>query len=178
MQGVQGIMKSGRTRTAAYEEYSILGRCPECREGLVYAGEERTELTCSYCGIVVSRADYTREDGSTAPSVSKSEPLGSYIVADTGERPLPEGSRLRVGEADAEHRRARRADADVLDADEQDSREAGPPEEHRAERRHHGEEAPPPQGGLRSHHPVDIGLLPALRLQVGGNSRTSATGRS
>ena len=69
--------------TAAYEEYSILGRCPECREGLVYAGEERTELTCSYCGIVVSRADYTREDGSTAPSVSKSEPLGSYIVADT-----------------------------------------------------------------------------------------------
>jgi transcription initiation factor TFIIIB Brf1 subunit/transcription initiation factor TFIIB len=83
MQGVQGTWKSGRTRTAAYEEYSILGRCPECREGLVYAGEERTELTCSFCGIVVSRADYTREDGSTAPSVSKSEPLGSYIVADT-----------------------------------------------------------------------------------------------
>ena len=83
MQGVQGIQKSGRTRLAAYEEYSILGRCPECREGLVYAGDERTELTCSYCGIVVSRAEYTREDGSTAPSVSKSEPLGSYIVADT-----------------------------------------------------------------------------------------------
>ena len=83
MQGVQGTWKSGRTETAAYEEYSILGRCPECREGLVYAGEERTELTCSFCGIVVSRADYTREDGSTAPSVSKSEPLGSYIVADT-----------------------------------------------------------------------------------------------
>ena len=83
MQGVQGTWKSGRTRTAAYEEYSILGRCPECREGLVYAGEERTELTCSFCGIVVSRADYTREDGSSAPSVSKSEPLGSYIVADT-----------------------------------------------------------------------------------------------
>ena len=40
MQGVQGIRKSGRTRLAAYEEYSILGRCPECREGLVYAGEE------------------------------------------------------------------------------------------------------------------------------------------
>ena len=82
MQGVQGI-RSGRTRQAAYEGYSILGRCPECREGLVYAGEERTELTCSFCGIVVSRADYTREDGSTAPSVSKSEPLGSYIVPDT-----------------------------------------------------------------------------------------------
>jgi len=91
MQGVQGILKSGRTRLAAYEEYSILGRCPECREGLVYAGEERTELTCSYCGIVVSRADYTREDGSTAPSVSKSEPLGSYIVADTESAPSLKG---------------------------------------------------------------------------------------
>jgi transcription initiation factor TFIIIB Brf1 subunit/transcription initiation factor TFIIB len=93
MQGVQGILKSGRTKLAAYEEYSILGRCPECREGLVYAGEERTELTCSYCGIVVSRADYTREDGSTAPSVSKSEPLGSYIVAD------PEGAPSLKGPA-------------------------------------------------------------------------------
>jgi hypothetical protein len=91
MQGVQGTWKSGRTRTAAYEEYSILGRCPECREGLVYAGEERTELTCSYCGIVVSRADYTREDGSAAPSVSKSEPLGSYIVADTEGTPSLKG---------------------------------------------------------------------------------------
>jgi transcription initiation factor TFIIIB Brf1 subunit/transcription initiation factor TFIIB len=90
MQGVQGI-QSGRTRTAAYEEYSILGRCPECREGLVYAGEERTELTCSFCGIVVSRADYTREDGSTAPSVSKSEPLGSYILADTESAPSLKG---------------------------------------------------------------------------------------
>ena len=83
MQGVQGILRSGRTNLAAYEAYSILGRCPECREGLVYAGEERTELTCSYCGIVVGRADSIREDGSSAPSVSKSEPLGSYIVADT-----------------------------------------------------------------------------------------------
>ena len=91
MQGIQGTWKSGRTRTAAYEEYSILGRCPECREGLVYAGEERTELTCSFCGIVVSRADYTREDGSTAPSVSKSEPLGSYIVADTESAPSLKG---------------------------------------------------------------------------------------
>jgi len=91
MQGVQGTWKSGRTRTAAYEEYSILGRCPECREGLVYAGEERTELTCSYCGIVVSRADSVREDGSTAPSVSKSEPLGSYIVTDAESAPSLKG---------------------------------------------------------------------------------------
>ncbi len=80
MQGVQGI-QSGRTRQAAYEGYSILGRCPECREGLVCAGEG--ELTCSYCGIVVGSADSVREQGSSAPSGSKSEPLGSYIVADT-----------------------------------------------------------------------------------------------
>jgi len=91
MQGVQGILKSGRTRQAAYEEYSILGRCPECREGLVYAGEERAELTCSCCGIVVSRADHAQEDGSSAPSVSKSEPLGSYIVADTDSAPSLKG---------------------------------------------------------------------------------------
>ena len=92
MQGVQGTWKSGRTRTAAYEEYSILGRCPECREGLVYAGEERTELTCSFCGIVVSKADHTQGDGSSAPSVSKCEPLGSYIVADTESAPSLKGA--------------------------------------------------------------------------------------
>ena len=92
MQGVQGTWKSGRTRTAAYEEYGILGRCPECREGLVYAGEERTELACSYCGIVVSKADSTSEDGSSAPSVSKSEPLGSYIVVDTESTPSLKGA--------------------------------------------------------------------------------------
>ena len=91
MQGVQGTWKSGRTKLAEYEEYSILGRCPECREGLVYAGEERSELTCSYCGIVVSKADSPHEDGSTAPSVSKSEPLGSYIVADTENAPSLKG---------------------------------------------------------------------------------------
>jgi len=92
MQGVQGTWKSGRTRTAAYEEYSILGRCPECREGLVYAGDERTELTCSYCGIVVSKADHAQGNGSNAPSVSKCEPLGSYIVADTESAPSLKGA--------------------------------------------------------------------------------------
>ena len=40
--------------------------------------------------------------------MSKSEPLGSYIVADTESASVPEGPRLRVGEADAEHRRAGR----------------------------------------------------------------------
>ena len=92
MQGVQGTWKSGRTRTAAYEEYSILGRCPECREGLVCAGEEGGELTCSHCGIVVGRADNIREDGSSAQSVSKCEPLGSYIVADTESAPSLKGA--------------------------------------------------------------------------------------
>ena len=92
MQGVQGIQRSGRTRQAAYEGYSILGRCPECREGLVCAGEEGGELTCSYCGIVVGRADNIREDGSSAQSVSKCEPLGSYIVADTESAPSLKGA--------------------------------------------------------------------------------------
>ena len=156
MQGVQGTWKSGRTRTAAYEDYSILGKCPECREGLVYAGEERTELTCSYCGIVVSKADHTQGDGSSAPSVSKCEPLGSYIVADTESAPSLKGAGIRVGEADAQSRRERRTAADVYRADEQDCREAVSPEEHRAERRHHGKEAPPKQGSLWGDHPVDI----------------------
>lgn len=92
MQGVQGTWKSGRTRTAAYEEYSILGRCPECREGLVYSGEEGGERVCSYCGIVASRGDYAREDGSSAQSVSKCEPLGSYIIADTESAPSLKGA--------------------------------------------------------------------------------------
>ncbi|MGH9920432.1 MAG: hypothetical protein ACRD6W_16380, partial [Nitrososphaerales archaeon] len=82
MQGVQGIQKSGRTKLALYEGYATLGKCPECREGLVYAGEEREELTCSFCGIVVSRTDSATEGGTLAQSVSKNEPLGSYIVAD------------------------------------------------------------------------------------------------
>jgi transcription initiation factor TFIIIB Brf1 subunit/transcription initiation factor TFIIB len=89
MQGVQGI-RSGRTRQAAYDGYSILGRCPECREDLVCAGEG--ELACSYCGIVVGRAESAREEGSSAPSGSKSEPLGSYIVADTESAPSLTGS--------------------------------------------------------------------------------------
>ena len=116
MQGVQGTGRVDGRGQAAYEEYSILGRCPECREGLVYAGEERTELTCSFCGIVVSRADYTREDGSIG--AIREQERAPRLVHSRGhrERPVSEGCRLRVGEADAEHRRARRTDADVLDA--------------------------------------------------------------
>jgi transcription initiation factor TFIIIB Brf1 subunit/transcription initiation factor TFIIB len=81
MQGVQGTWKSGLRRQAAYEGYSVLGKCPECREGLVYAGGERGEKVCSYCGIVVSEADRTVEEGFLPLSVSKKEPLGSYILA-------------------------------------------------------------------------------------------------
>ena len=171
MQGVQGTWKSGQTRTAAYEEYSILGRCPECREGLVYAGEERTELTCSFCGIVVSRADYTREDGSTAPSVSKSEPLGSYIVADTESAsslkgpafgwaklmpnivgrggPMPTCSMLtnRIAERLSLPKSIAQA-ADIT-----------------------ARRLLPQQGVLRSHNPLDIGLLPALRLRASRKPR-------
>ena len=81
MQGVQGFLTNGRTRLAAYEEYSILGRCPECRADLVNAGEEGGELACSKCGVVVGGAASVRDDGSSAPSVSKNGPLGSYIEA-------------------------------------------------------------------------------------------------
>jgi transcription initiation factor TFIIIB Brf1 subunit/transcription initiation factor TFIIB len=82
MQGVQGYLKSGAARLATYEEYGALGRCPECRGNLTSAGEEGGELVCSGCGVVVGRATGTPGDGSSALSVSKRTPLGSYIVAD------------------------------------------------------------------------------------------------
>jgi transcription initiation factor TFIIIB Brf1 subunit/transcription initiation factor TFIIB len=83
MQRVQGILKSGRTKLAAYEDYA-LGRCPECRANLVRTNEEDGgELACSRCGIVAGKANTAQQDGSLAPSVSKNEPLGSYIIADT-----------------------------------------------------------------------------------------------
>ncbi len=88
MQGVQGILKSGAARLAACEGYSTLGRCPECRGSLISAGEEGGgELVCSFCGIVAGRANSASEDGSSAPSVSKNEPLGSFILADASATP-------------------------------------------------------------------------------------------
>ena len=80
MQGVQGYLKSGAARLAAYEQYAALGTCPECRGDLTNAGEAGGELVCSACGIVVGRAAGTPGDGMSAPSVSKRTPLGSYIV--------------------------------------------------------------------------------------------------
>jgi transcription initiation factor TFIIB len=82
MQGVQGCLKSGIARQAAYEDYSVLGRCPECRGNLTSAGEEGGELVCAACGIVVRKATGTPQDGSSALSVSKRTALGSYIVDD------------------------------------------------------------------------------------------------
>jgi len=80
MQGVQGYLTSGAAKLAAYEDYSVLGKCPECRANLTSAGEEEGERVCSACGIVAGRAAGTPEDGMSAPSVSKRTPLGSYIV--------------------------------------------------------------------------------------------------
>jgi len=80
MQGVQGYLTNGRTRLAAYEEYIILGKCPECRADLVNTGEEGGELACSNCGVVVGKSASAGDDGSSAPSVSKNEPLGSYML--------------------------------------------------------------------------------------------------
>jgi len=90
MQGVQGFLTNGRTKLAVYEEYSLLGRCPECRADLVSAGEEGSELACSSCGVVVGKAGCVG-DGSSSPSVSKNEPLGSYIVAVEGDDPSLRG---------------------------------------------------------------------------------------
>ena len=87
MQGVQVTWKSGRTKLAAYEDYGLLGRCPECREGLVYTGEEGGELVCSYCGVVVAKTSNGQNDGISGRPTTTSEPLGSYIIANEGASP-------------------------------------------------------------------------------------------
>ena len=78
MNGVQGFQTSGSTTTrlAAYEAYSILGVCPECRGTLVSAGEE---LACSSCGVVAGRGGGAEEELSAPTTTTKSGPLGSYI---------------------------------------------------------------------------------------------------
>jgi transcription initiation factor TFIIIB Brf1 subunit/transcription initiation factor TFIIB len=82
MQGVQTIRTtySGtRTRTAEYELWAAVGRCPECTEHLVRMGQE---MVCPSCGVVAGGANVS--EGSAEPTTSKREPLGSYILA--GER--------------------------------------------------------------------------------------------
>jgi transcription initiation factor TFIIB len=97
MQGVQGCLKSGIARQAAYEDYSVLGKCPECRGDLTSAAEEGGELVCSACGIVVGRATNTQADGSSALSVSKRTALGSYIVDDGVGTPSLNGPGFGLG---------------------------------------------------------------------------------
>src|SRR5580704_156617 len=97
MQGVQGYLTSGAAKLAAYEDYSVLGKCPECRANLTSAGEEEGERVCSACGIVAGRATGMPEDGMSAPSVSKRTPLGSYIVAGGTDTPSLNGPDFGLG---------------------------------------------------------------------------------
>jgi transcription initiation factor TFIIIB Brf1 subunit/transcription initiation factor TFIIB len=97
MQGVQGYLTSGAARLAAYEDYSALGKCPECRGDLTNAGEAGGELVCSACGIVVGRAAGTPEEGASALSVSKRTPLGSYIVGDGSDTNSLKGPAFGLG---------------------------------------------------------------------------------
>jgi transcription initiation factor TFIIIB Brf1 subunit/transcription initiation factor TFIIB len=97
MQGVQGYLTSGAAKLAAYEDYSALGKCPECRANLTSAGEEEGERVCSACGIVAGRATGRPEDGMSAPSVSKRTPLGSYIVTDGSGAPSLNGPGFGLG---------------------------------------------------------------------------------
>jgi transcription initiation factor TFIIIB Brf1 subunit/transcription initiation factor TFIIB len=64
-----------KTALAAYEELSILGKCPECNGRLVNAGGD--EKVCSSCGIVLGRTDGVQY--SSSPARGK-EPLGSFIM--------------------------------------------------------------------------------------------------
>ncbi|MDG7006655.1 MAG: hypothetical protein JRN06_00255 [Nitrososphaerota archaeon] len=75
MQWVQGTPTNGRTKAAAYEEYALLRRCPECRGHLVEAGEE---LACTNCGVV-ARTAKTALDVPHASSTTPSRRLGSYM---------------------------------------------------------------------------------------------------
>ena len=64
-----------KTALAAYEELSILGKCPECNGRLVADGGG--EKVCSSCGIVFGRTVGLQY--SSGPAARK-EPLGSLVV--------------------------------------------------------------------------------------------------
>ena len=66
-----------KTALAAYEEFSILGKCPECNGRLVNAGGDE-EKVCSSCGIVFGRTDGVQY--SSAPPANGNESLGSFIM--------------------------------------------------------------------------------------------------
>jgi transcription initiation factor TFIIIB Brf1 subunit/transcription initiation factor TFIIB len=66
-----------KTALAEYEDFSILGKCPECNGQLVDAGGDE-EKVCSSCGIVFGRADGVQY--SSAPPANGNESLGSFIM--------------------------------------------------------------------------------------------------
>jgi transcription initiation factor TFIIIB Brf1 subunit/transcription initiation factor TFIIB len=74
MERVQGIPTYARAKAAAYEEYAILRRCPECRGHLVEAGEE---WACTNCGLVAKTEKTTIETAGTGRSTGRR--LGSYM---------------------------------------------------------------------------------------------------
>jgi transcription initiation factor TFIIIB Brf1 subunit/transcription initiation factor TFIIB len=74
MQWVPGITTNGRTKAAAYEEYAVLRRCPECRGHLVEAGEE---WACTSCGLVAKTEKTSTETAYKGRSTSRR--LGSYM---------------------------------------------------------------------------------------------------
>jgi transcription initiation factor TFIIIB Brf1 subunit/transcription initiation factor TFIIB len=74
MQRVPGITTDARTKAAAYEEYAVLRRCPECRGHLVEADEE---WVCTSCGLVAKTEKTTAEAAYNRRSTSRK--LGSYM---------------------------------------------------------------------------------------------------
>jgi len=74
MQRVPGITTDARTKAAAYEEYAILRRCPECRGHLVEAGGE---WTCTSCGLVAKTEKTATEVARAGRSISRR--LGSFM---------------------------------------------------------------------------------------------------
>ena len=74
MQRVQGFPTDVRTKAAAYEEYAVLKRCPECRGHLV---EEGAEWACTSCGLVAKTEKTSTEVVHKGHSADQR--LGSYI---------------------------------------------------------------------------------------------------
>ena len=74
MQGVQGIPANVRAKAAAYEEYAVLRRCPECRGHITEAGDE---LVCTSCGLVAKKVD--EEKFHLEVSIRAPSQLGSYM---------------------------------------------------------------------------------------------------
>jgi len=74
MEWVQGIPTYARAKAAAYDEYAVLRRCPECRGHLVEAGEE---LTCTSCGLVAKTEKTSTEVARAGRTTSRR--LGSFM---------------------------------------------------------------------------------------------------